>query len=290
MAKSLLLSTRRPRGLQTAMYSAIWAYPWDFQDEGYDLVSDRVAAAGLNGVSVASAYHNIRALCPHNPKRAVYHGEDGVLYFHPEPSHFIGHVIQPVLSDLCDKEDPLEQICKSAHKAGVKVHAWTVLHHNTRLGTTYPKCTVQNAFGDRYPFGLCPSNPDVRAYTIGLVRSLSERSEIDTIELESLGFMGMEHSGHHAKAGMELGPVHRFLLSLCLCDSCTSKMETHGVDVERARNAIVNELRAGFSGRFGGTAPDEMVAFEDILGADQAEGILAAREESVLSLLEEIYW
>src|SRR5258708_29867920 len=148
------------------MYSSIWAYPWDFLDEGIDTTLGRIADAGLNGVSVASAYHNIRALCPHNPKRAVYHGEGGVIYFKARSAEF-KEGLYPVLSNLVRQKDPLSEICKGAAKRDLKVHAWTVVTHNTRLGSENPDCVIENAFGDLYPFGLYPANPKERPYAIG---------------------------------------------------------------------------------------------------------------------------
>src|SRR5438552_1332728 len=181
------------------MYTAIWAYPWDFLDEGFDDALGRIADAGIEAVSVAAAYHTVRTLNPHNPKQAVYHGEGGVVYFKPDPAAFEGS-LKPVESNLLAQGDPLTRLCDAAGKRGIKVHAWTVVTHNTRLGTANPELTLENAFGDRYPFGLCPSNPEVRAYAIGLVKSLAQRSDLACIELESLGFMGIDHSGHHSKS------------------------------------------------------------------------------------------
>jgi hypothetical protein len=272
------------------MYSAIWTYPWDFLDEGVDTALSRIADAGLSGVSMATAYHTVRALCPHNPRRAVYHGEGGVIYFHPEGGFFAGNRIQPVVSELAADIDPLAEVCNAAEKHGLKVHAWTVLHHNTRLGTAFPDCTIENAFGDRYPFGLCPAHPDVRAYTVALVKSLAARGNLDTIELESLGYMGIDHSGHHAKQGIEMDTLHKFLLSICFCAHCQSKMQAHGVDTDKARNGVAEEMRSYFGGRFHTKVEDALESFEEILGADQAGGILGARDEVVLTLLEEIYW
>src|SRR5262245_10448187 len=136
------------------MYSAIWTYPWDLLDEGLDLALGRIAETGLDGISVAAAYHSIRALCPHNPKRDVYHGEGGWIYFKPSDEYFADGRIQPVVSEmaLALDIDPLQTIARQAVNHKLKVHAWTVLHHNTRLGTAYPDCTIENAFGDRYPF------------------------------------------------------------------------------------------------------------------------------------------
>jgi len=272
------------------MYSAIWTYPWDILDEGVDTVFGRLAEAGLNGVSLASVYHNVRALCPHNPARAVYHGEGGVCYFRPDPDHFAESRMKPVESELLERGDALSIACEAAAKQGLKVHAWTVLHHNTRLGTQFPDCTIENAFGDRYPFGLCPANPDVRAYTLGIVRSLAARENLDTIELESLGYMGIDHSGHHAKAGVELDAAHKFLLSICFCTHCSQRMEACGVDVARARDSVREEMRGYFAGRYRSDDDDSLGAMSDALGSSQADGILAARDEVVLTLLEEIYW
>jgi len=76
-----------------------------------DAVLGRIADAGLNGVSVAAAYHTIRALCLHNPKRAVTHGEGGVLYFRPHEALFADSSIRPVLSELTAQVDPLSEVC-----------------------------------------------------------------------------------------------------------------------------------------------------------------------------------
>lgn len=275
------------------MYSAIWTYPWDYLDEGYETVLGRVADAGLNAVSVASAYHTVRTLNPHNPRRAVYHGEGGVVYFQPDAEALRDCRIQPVRSNLLGQSgtaDILGEVCTAAAKRGLKVHAWTVLHHNTRLGTEFPDCTIENAFGDNYPFGLCPANPDVRAYTVALVKSLAMRENLAVIELESLGYMGIDHSGHHSKAGISLDPLHTFLLSICFCRHCAARMETAGVEVEKAREAVRQEMRGVFSGHFRQASDDSLHDLNTILGIDQAEGILAAREEVVLTLLEELYW
>jgi hypothetical protein len=272
------------------VYTAIWIYPWDLLDEGIDTVLDRVADAGIQGISVAAAYHHVRALCPHNPQRAVYHGEGGVIYFRPDFGAFSDTRIRPVLSELAQSLDPLDHICESAARRGIKVHAWTVITHNSRLGKQHEKCTLKNAFGDRYPFGLCPADPDVREYAKALVRSLASRPNLSCIELEALGYMGLEHSGHHSKAGVELDPVHRYLLSLCFCHHCEAVMERNGVAVEKAKESVKQEMRGFFAGRYKRDDQDPVEELHDILGESNADGILAARDEVVLTLLEELYW
>jgi len=272
------------------MESAIWAYPWDLLDEGVDTVLGRLADAGIGAVSVAAAYHNVRALCPHNPRRAVVHGEGGVVYFAPDPAAVSELRIQPVVSEMARERDPLAEICEAAARRGVRVHAWLVLHHNSRLGGQHPHATVENAFGDRYPFGLCPANPDVRALTVALVRMLAARPEIDSLELESLGYMGLEHTGHHSKTGLEMDDLHRWLLSLCFCPHCAARMEAQGVEAGAARRRVQGEVRAYFDGRFQQPNDDLHAGLAAVLGQEWADGILAARDDAVLSLLEELYW
>jgi len=271
------------------LYSAIWAYPWDFIDEGYDSALGRIADSGVDAVSVAVAYHSIRSLCPHNPRRAVYHGEGGVVYFKPDPTAFEG-ALKPVKSNLLSDGDPLSALCAAAGKRGIKVHAWTVVTHNTRLGTANPEMSIVNAFGDRYPFGLCPANPDVRSYAVGLVKSLAARSDLATIELESLGYMGIDHTGHHSKAGIDLDELHRYLLSVCFCPHCAARMTANGVNVRSACDGIVREMRGYFGGRFTESRDDPLGALSEILGAENAEGLVAARNETVLTLMEELFW
>ncbi|HXG24006.1 MAG TPA: hypothetical protein VNJ09_05570 [Chthonomonadales bacterium] len=272
------------------MYSAIWVYPWDLLDEGFDTALARIADAGLGGVSLAVAYHSVRALCPHNPHHAVIHGEGNVVYFQPNPDSFVETRLKPTPSSLLADGDVLERTCEAAARRGLKVHAWTVLHHNSRLGTAFPDCTIENAFGDRYPFGLCPANPEVRAYTLGLVQSLSRRENLGVIELESLGYMGMEHTGLHSKQGVELDTMHRFLLSLCFCEYCQARMRANDVDTRAAREAAMREIRGYLSGLYQPNEDDPLGQLAAVLGKDQADGILAARDEVVLSLLEELYW
>jgi hypothetical protein len=102
--------------------------------------------------------------------------------------------------------------------------------------------------------------------------------------------MGIEHSGHHAKAGISLDSLHRYLLSICFCAHCEGRMESNGVDFAKAKSDVIAEMRNYFSVRGGFKTEDEVEGLTEVLGEDNAEGIMAARDEVVLSLLEEIYW
>ena len=66
------------------MRATIYTYPWDLTDEGIDSALDTIAhTAGLNSVSLAQSYHVSTYFLPHNPRRPLYWGEEGALYFQP---------------------------------------------------------------------------------------------------------------------------------------------------------------------------------------------------------------
>jgi len=54
-----------------ALGNAIWAYACDLLDNDLDFALDEIARAGLNSISVATAYHTARLLLPHNARRKV---------------------------------------------------------------------------------------------------------------------------------------------------------------------------------------------------------------------------
>ena len=130
-----------------------------------------------------------------------------------------------VLADLVCRRDA----------GGLRVSAWTVCLHNTRLGMLHPEAVTRNAFGDPNYFSLCPSHPDARAYLRTLVADLSATYKPDLIELESPSFMGFAHGYHHEKDGVGLTAEDDFLLSLCFCPACLARAAKAGVDGEAAR-------------------------------------------------------
>ena len=67
--------------------AGLFIYPWDFVDEGPDELVASIKALGITHVIVASLYHAGFLLYPHNPRRKSHLLEDGVAYFHPEPTH-----------------------------------------------------------------------------------------------------------------------------------------------------------------------------------------------------------
>lgn len=222
------------------MKTTLWTYPWDVLDVGIDAtLDDLLDRAGVNGISLATAYHAGRFLEPRNPNRRVYFPEDGTLYFSADPSRYAGLEIQPRVARIVDQEgDALAALADARSRRAFALNGWTVCLHNTRLGMEHPDACTENAYGDRNFYNLCPSNPDAQAYLRAVVGDLTDHYELDSIELESPNFMGFAHEFHHEKDGVGLTSQDDYLLSLCFCPHCMVAAEAAGVDAASARATV----------------------------------------------------
>lgn len=220
------------------MHAAMWTYPWDVRDLSADTVLGELRDAGLDTVSLATSYHAGRFLQPRSPVRKSYYPEDGTIYFRPTASRWAEGRLQPEVASLVRDEDVLAELIRRRDAGGLRVSAWTVCLHNTRLGLLHPEVVTRNAFGDPNHFSLCPSHPDARAYLRTLVADLSASYKPDTIELESPSFMGFAHGYHHEKDGVGLTAEDDFLLALCFCPACLARAARAGVDGELARGTV----------------------------------------------------
>ena len=227
---------------------AIWAYPWDLHDIGLEAASDRMAGAGATMVSLAASYHAGRFLQPGNPRRKVYFPQDGTVYYRPDPKRWQGCEIQPLQADIVASEgDLLAQMITRRDKSGLKVSAWTVCLHNTRLGQLHPGHVTRTAHGDANLYALCPASPAARDYVTRLVAEIAATYAPDRIEIESPDFMGFSHGFHHEKDGLPTLPEDAFLLGLCFCRHCLAAAHAAGVAAEDARRTVVRLLDAAFA-------------------------------------------
>jgi hypothetical protein len=271
------------------MQTSMLAFATDLHDEGLDTVLGNVQErAGVDGLTLAVAYHDARDLFPHNPIHKVRYLEGGAVFFRPDESRYEGLQLQPHVAELARTVDPLDDLCAAAGERGMDVNAWVVFLHNDRLGFAHPECSTQNAFGDRYLTDLCPSNPEVRAYARALASDVA-RYGISTILAESLHFHGLTHGYHHERYFEELGAVGTYLLGLCFCAHCLAAAHRAGVDAEMVRRFVRGELERRFVGDVSSNGPVELS--RDLLAAfenEQLLGYLDARVETVTSLVAEV--
>jgi len=271
------------------METSMLAFATDLRDEGTGTVLDNVKdRAGVDGLTMAVAYHDARDIFPHNPVRKVRYLEGGAVFFSPDTARYEGMRLQPRVSELARSGDPLGELCEAAGERGMRVNAWAVFLHNDRLGFAHPECATQNAFGDRYLTDLCPSNPDVRMYARTLASDIA-RYEVSTILSESLHFHGLGHGYHHERYFYELGAVGAYLLGLCFCNHCLDAARRKGIDAEKVHRLVRDELERRFVEGRGDEDPDELTR-EDLepFGGAQMSGYLDARTETVTSLVDEV--
>src|SRR5688500_18350144 len=124
--------------------TALCAFAWDFANRGVAATLERCRALGVSHLFLAVSYHAGYFLYPDNPVRRVHLLEDGAAYFRPRLEFYQDTPLRPVAAAMCAETDWVEAICARLDQFGLKLGAWTVCLHNTRLGLLHPECTVHN--------------------------------------------------------------------------------------------------------------------------------------------------
>jgi hypothetical protein len=241
-----------------------YAYPWDYA--GDPAAAPRAATLGLDGVAIAASYHATRAATPLHPDHRVHDAEHAACYVPVREPAWRGHRLVPPAPAWDPNGDSFGGAHGQLVKQGLQVEAWIVLTHNSTLGRAHPDLVVRNAFGDLYPYALCPAAPDVQEYCLTLVEEVLKSAPMDGVVFEACGPMGIDHAGKHEKTEFaEWDEVRRALLSLCFCRACQSRYAAAGVDSDR----LAQLVRAGIDTGSG--------TVEDSLGARLAEQVAAIR-------------
>src|SRR5689334_12911466 len=107
-----------------------FAFASDLRHEGVGTVLGNLQErAGLDGLTLAVAYHAARDLHPHDPVRKVAFTEGGQLSFRPDPARWRDSPIPPRPSPLTADGDPLAEAVDAAARRGLAVDAWCVFLH-----------------------------------------------------------------------------------------------------------------------------------------------------------------
>ncbi|AZM52561.1 hypothetical protein DMA15_08075 [Streptomyces sp. WAC 01529] len=265
------------------MRAAAFLYPWDVV--GDPDAPARLAALGIRQVTLASAYHSTRALTPRHPRhRVVTATHAAVLY--PPGERWRGRELRPYAAGDWAPGDAYGEAAEALAAAGIHVHSWAVLAHNSRMGEEHPATSVVNAYGDRYPWAPCIARPATRAYLVDLAAEAAVRPGTGTrgTELESCGWYGLAHLHAHDKtAGVGLGEAGQYLMSLCFCSSCRVGYAGQGLDPDEAAALVRRALEPVWRGE----AEDAgWASVEKLIGADTARATRAWRRETARTLQE----
>ncbi|MBC6460509.1 hypothetical protein [Actinomadura sp. HBU206391] len=158
--------------------------------------------------------------------------EPGAAYFQPDPALWSGLRLAPRTAAAIGRHDPLAEGCAEAARLGLSSHIRVSVLRNPRLATRHPDCAQRDVRGRPHPWGLCPSNPDVRAYVETLITDLA-RYGAESVRLDWLHFAGLASS-----------PPDSSLWAPCFCRHCRTAL-TAWCDVDAA--VVQAQREAGLS-------------------------------------------
>ncbi|MDN3021116.1 hypothetical protein [Streptomyces sp. S.PB5] len=263
------------------MKASTFVYPWDVN--GDPEAAPRIASLGVRQVTLAAAYHSTRALTPRHPRHRIVTAEHAsVLY--PADDRWEGRELRPYAAGDWAPGDAFGEAAAALTEAGLEVHTWVVLAHNSRLGTEHPDTSVVNAYGDRYPWAPCIAQPATRAYLVDLAAEAAVRPGARGTELESLGWYGLQHLHAHDKTGgVGLGDAGMYLMALCFCAVCQEGYGAQGLDADELAAAVRDALEPLWRGE-----PDDegWAGVEKLLGETRAADTRAWRDETARTLQE----
>ncbi|WP_327291698.1 hypothetical protein [Streptomyces sp. NBC_01198] len=266
------------------MRSSAFVYPWDVI--GDPAAAGRIAALGVQQVTLAAAYHSTRALTPRHPRHRVVTAAYAAALYPPDEKRWQDRELRPYAAgSWAAAEDAWAAAAGELRAAGLDVHSWVVLAHNSRLGAEHPRTSVVNAYGDRYPWAPCIAQPAVQEYLLDLAAEAAARPGAAGTELESLGWYGLAHLHAHDKiGGVPLGDAAHYLMSLCFCPYCKDGYAGLGADPEELAAAVRTALAPVWAD--GGTDAAGPDGIERLMGARWAAPALAWRTETAGSLQE----
>ncbi|MGW5200473.1 hypothetical protein [Streptomyces spiralis] len=264
------------------MRTSAFVYPWDVV--GDPAAPARIAALGVEQATLAAAYHSTRALTPRHPCHRVVTAEHAAVLYQPG-GHWAARTLRPYPAGDWAPGDAYGEAAAALAEAGLDVHTWVILAHNSRLGAEHPDTSVVNAYGDRYPWAPCIAQPATRAYLVDLAAEAAVRPGARGTELESLGWYGLAHLHAHDKtAGVALGEAGQYLMSLCFCPACRAGYGERGLDPEELAGAVRTALEPVWQGAApsgGGRA-----GVEKLLGETTAAVTRAWRDDTARTLQE----
>ncbi|MER7839786.1 hypothetical protein ABTY98_28850 [Streptomyces sp. NPDC096040] len=263
------------------MKASAFVYPWDVNgDPG---APGRIAALGVDQVTLAAAYHSTRALTPRHPRHRVVTAEYAAVYY-PASDHWADRRLRPHPAGDWAPGDAYGEAAEALTGAGLEVHTWVILAHSSRLGAEHPDTSVVNAYGDRYPWAPCIAQSATRAYLTDLAAEAAVRPGAAGTELESLGWYGLQHLHAHDKtAGVALGDAGQYLMALCFCPTCRAGYGEQGLDPDELATAV----REALEPLWRGTADDGgWPTVEKLLGEPVAAATRAWRDGQARTLQE----
>lgn len=249
--------------------ASLYTYPWDVV--GDPAAAGRIRDLGFDDVTIAAAYHSVRAATPRHPRHRVIDAE-AATYFPVRDPAWAGRRLTPLEGSAWAGGDAFATARDALEATGARVRAWVVATHSSAVGRTAPEHCVRNAFGDTYTYALCPSQPDVVSYARTLVAEAAHLCAVESMIIEGCGPLGFSHQSRHEKtAGADWSALDETLLSICFCSTCSQAYTDRDLSVDDLKQRIRRQLGTGHR------------HVQDVLGED-ADRVLAVRADHTASL------
>lgn len=270
----------------SAIKSNAFTLAYTFFREPAQRVIPELKSYGFSGINLALNYHSSRDFLLRQGPQLEYLS-DGFHYYKVDNQAYEADAIKPDLKDQLPTNQVLDSALKAAGENEFQVNAWAVYMHNSAIGMAYPDSVVTNVLGNKFLSELCPANPAVAQYALGMTRDLASRG-INGIRAESLHFHGARHGEHHERFFIELSPITEFLFALCFCTYCKKNYEEENSDLASLVAKVSSLLLAVFEDKdpWLGKRLDKQVLAEVV--GEPILKYLASREKAVTNLYKQI--
>ncbi len=268
-----------------------FTFPWDLLAEPVEATLKVMQETYLsNAIVIAGSYHQARLFAPRGEQSYYMERPASTLAFHPTLSFYPPEGPWPVVDLSIADPAIIAQARDVAATLDMQFLVWLVTLHSSTLGQAHPDLCVQNLAGDRYSFNLCPSQPRVRSYAMGLVRDVCKQAHPHSLILESPSFMSASHESYHMGVSTPIGEAAGWLLGLCFCSRCLARAQAQDIDalgaLYDARSLLPALLQDNADSLPDAHGPSPLTAI--LLGWPRLRAYAEMRMDVVMSLLTEM--
>jgi hypothetical protein len=253
-----------------------YAFAWDYIDDPHAVA--RTRALGVDVVAIAATYHAARVVNTLHPTRRVTDVPYSAFYGTRREDAWRGRRVTPRAPTWLGHDNAFAGSAQRLAGEGIDVNAWIVLTHIDDPDNTDLELVERNAYGEAYPYALCPASEDVREYCETLVEETLRSANVRGVVLEASGPMGFEHASVHDKSEFAtLSAAQRELLSLCFCGSCRKGLGGRGLDPDEIAAKVragVDENASSIEAALGNELADQVATYRLTLGTTLRAAII----------------
>lgn len=256
--------------------------PWDLLAEGVETALDRLAGdVGVSGIRVPATTPRVLEFRPRDGFHPRWFAAEAGAHFQPDPSRYVNTRLRPVPSPWLKTRNPLETVARLCQQRGFILRISAACCDAEAVVARYPFAACRDVFGRVSSRRLCPVNPDGREFAAALAEDLSAQFTPASIELAAAGFAD---DPAETRLGLSIGPIERFLLSLCLCESCGQAALGRGIEPASVARTIEVHLAPTLHAEAARTQSlDEFLAADAVL-----REYAAMQRDAVVELIQSV--